>query len=67
MRLLILSTTKDGEIVFQAGKYQYRVWLDAAHIPFIKKWMYRKPGMIMNFMKRKGTIERYDPKGKTTE
>ena len=61
MRLLILSMAKDGEMIFQAGKYQYRARIDTAHYPFIKKWMYRKPGMIMNFIKKKGEVERNDP------
>ena len=60
MRLLMLSMAKDGEIIFQIDKYRYRAWIDAAHFPYIRKWMYRKPGMIINFIKREAKVERDD-------
>ncbi len=58
MKLLMLSMTKDGEMIFQIGKYRYSAWIDAAHYPYIRKWMYRKPGMIINFIKREGKVKR---------
>ena len=58
MKLLMLSMAKDGEIIFRIGNYTYRAWIDAAHYPYIKKWMYRKPGMVINFIKREGKVER---------
>jgi hypothetical protein len=58
MKLLMLSMANDGEMIFQINKYRYRVWLDTAYYSYIRKWMHRKPGMIINFIKRKGEVKR---------
>jgi hypothetical protein len=62
MTLLILSMSNDGEVIFRIGKYTYCAWIDTAYYGWIKKWRHRRPGMIINFIKKKWKVERYDEK-----
>ncbi len=58
MELLILSMSSDGVIDFRIKKYRYRAFIDTTHYPAIRKWMYRKPGKVINLIKRFGRVEK---------
>ena len=58
VKLLILSMANDGEVIFRIDGKQYRAVIDTAHYPEIKKWMYRKPGSVINLIKKHGEVER---------
>ena len=54
----MLSMAKDGEVIFRVNNYMYKAKVDTANYPYIKKWMYRKPGMILNSIKRNWEVKR---------
>ena len=59
MKLMILSMASDGEVLYRIdNKYNYRVWIDTAHYPTIKKNWVQKPGYIINLLKQIGKVER---------
>ena len=60
MKVIVLSMASNGELIFKIGKYTYRAWVDTAYYGWIKKHINFKPGMVINFIKKRWEVNRYE-------